>query len=69
MGFPTSNILTNDNLIEEFVCPICSDMVEYPIVTSCSHLFCKNCLEEWLAVQREKRICPKCNANLQVLTT
>mmetsp|Transcript_7191 Transcript_7191/g.10948 ORF Transcript_7191/g.10948 Transcript_7191/m.10948 type:complete len:583 (+) Transcript_7191:87-1835(+) len=62
MGFPTSLVLETGSLHEEFVCSVCLSIVEHPVLTKCSHVFCKNCLNEWLA---QKRNCPKCKTNLE----
>jgi len=43
-GFPTDRLLTNENLIEEFLCPICVQLVEAPVITACSHVFCRPCM-------------------------
>uniref|UniRef100_A0A673APB1 Uncharacterized protein n=1 Tax=Sphaeramia orbicularis TaxID=375764 RepID=A0A673APB1_9TELE len=32
-------------------CPICSEIFKDPVVLSCSHSFCKNCLRNWWAEQ------------------
>ena len=32
-------------LLEELKCPICLDLVSDPVKTSCSHLFCEECIE------------------------
>uniref|UniRef100_UPI003AAE3DDA zinc-binding protein A33-like n=1 Tax=Centroberyx gerrardi TaxID=166262 RepID=UPI003AAE3DDA len=46
---------------EDLSCPICHDIFKDPVVLSCSHSFCKACLQEWW---RRKRICqcPVCKA-------
>merc|ERR1712232_511074 len=33
------------------------------IVTSCGHLFCKNCIEEWVTARGK---CPNCTQHLQI---
>uniref|UniRef100_A0A3Q3GE68 Tripartite motif containing 35-13 n=1 Tax=Labrus bergylta TaxID=56723 RepID=A0A3Q3GE68_9LABR len=38
----------------ELTCPVCHEMFEDPVVLSCSHSFCKDCLKSWW---REKQIC------------
>ncbi|XP_033505967.2 zinc-binding protein A33-like [Epinephelus lanceolatus] len=44
---------------EDLCCPICHDVFRDPVVLSCSHSFCKDCLQDWW---REKPIheCPYC---------
>ncbi|XP_030256998.1 nuclear factor 7, brain-like [Sparus aurata] len=44
---------------EDLCCPVCQDVFREPVVLSCSHSFCKDCLQScW----REKRLnmCPVC---------
>ncbi|XP_026205395.1 nuclear factor 7, ovary-like [Anabas testudineus] len=40
-------------------CPVCREIFEDPVVLSCSHSFCKACVQKWW---REKKIseCPLC---------
>uniref|UniRef100_A0A3B4X5Y1 RING-type domain-containing protein n=1 Tax=Seriola lalandi dorsalis TaxID=1841481 RepID=A0A3B4X5Y1_SERLL len=44
---------------EELTCPVCHDIFKEPVVLSCSHSFCRDCLQRWW---REKVIheCPVC---------
>ncbi|XP_047437966.1 zinc-binding protein A33-like [Mugil cephalus] len=44
---------------KDLLCPICHDIFKDPVVISCSHSFCKVCLQRWW---REKQIqlCPVC---------
>uniref|UniRef100_A0A672YSE5 Uncharacterized protein n=1 Tax=Sphaeramia orbicularis TaxID=375764 RepID=A0A672YSE5_9TELE len=44
---------------EDYCCPVCQDVYRDPVVLSCSHSFCKVCLQNWW---REKPIreCPVC---------
>ncbi|XP_056245590.1 nuclear factor 7, ovary-like [Seriola aureovittata] len=44
---------------EELTCPVCHDIFKEPVVLSCSHSFCRDCLQSWW---REKVIqeCPVC---------
>ncbi|XP_018543329.1 nuclear factor 7, ovary-like [Lates calcarifer] len=44
---------------EDLSCPVCHDIFKEPVVLSCSHSFCKDCLQSWW---REKLIheCPVC---------
>ncbi|XP_073323639.1 E3 ubiquitin-protein ligase TRIM39-like [Pagrus major] len=41
-------------LKEELCCPVCRDVFRVPVVLSCSHSFCKDCLKSWW---REKQAC------------
>ncbi|XP_042261496.1 nuclear factor 7, ovary-like [Thunnus maccoyii] len=44
---------------EDLCCPVCHDVFRDPVLLSCSHSFCKDCLKSWW---REKPIheCPVC---------
>ncbi|XP_044065804.1 E3 ubiquitin-protein ligase TRIM35-like [Siniperca chuatsi] len=46
---------------EDLSCPVCQDIFKDPVVLSCSHSFCEDCLKRWW---REKQIkqCPVCKA-------
>ncbi|KAL4223923.1 RING finger and transmembrane domain-containing protein 2 [Mactra antiquata] len=43
-------------------CPICQDDYQDPIMLSCKHIFCENCVSIWF--DREKT-CPMCRAEIQ----
>uniref|UniRef100_UPI0037E92945 nuclear factor 7, ovary-like n=1 Tax=Semicossyphus pulcher TaxID=241346 RepID=UPI0037E92945 len=44
---------------EDLCCPVCQDVFRDPVVLSCSHSFCKDCLKSWWR-QRPRRECPVC---------
>jgi len=44
---------------EEFICPICYEVISECTMTHCSHNFCKSCIMECL---NRKKTCPCCNA-------
>ncbi|XP_044205973.1 nuclear factor 7, ovary-like isoform X2 [Thunnus albacares] len=44
---------------EDFCCPVCQDVFRDPVVLSCSHSFCKDCLKSWWR-QKQTRQCPVC---------
>ncbi|XP_044206187.1 nuclear factor 7, brain-like [Thunnus albacares] len=44
---------------EDFCCPVCQDVFRDPVVLSCSHSFCKDCLKSWWR-QKQTRECPVC---------
>lgn len=45
---------------EDLLCPVCQDIFTDPMVLSCSHSFCKDCLQTWWA-GKPSRECPLCN--------
>ncbi|XP_067442199.1 nuclear factor 7, brain-like [Thunnus thynnus] len=44
---------------EDLCCPVCQDVFRDPVLLSCSHSFCKDCLKTWWR-QRPTRECPVC---------
>ncbi|XP_044205986.1 nuclear factor 7, ovary-like [Thunnus albacares] len=44
---------------EDFCCPVCQDVFRDPVLLSCSHSFCKDCLKSWWR-QKQTRECPVC---------
>ncbi|XP_041808263.1 nuclear factor 7, brain-like [Chelmon rostratus] len=44
---------------EDLSCPVCRDVFRDPVVLSCSHSSCKDCLKSWWR-QKETRECPVC---------
>ncbi|XP_036938354.1 E3 ubiquitin-protein ligase TRIM39-like [Acanthopagrus latus] len=46
-------------LEEDLCCPVCHDVFREPVVLSCSHSFCKDCLQSWWT-ERRTRECPVC---------
>ncbi|XP_020792165.2 E3 ubiquitin-protein ligase TRIM35-like [Boleophthalmus pectinirostris] len=43
----------------DFNCPVCLEVYKNPVVLSCSHSFCKACLQNWWT-QKVTRECPVC---------
>ncbi|XP_076028124.1 nuclear factor 7, brain-like [Genypterus blacodes] len=44
-------------LEEDLCCPVCREIFKDPVLLSCSHSFCKACVQRWW---REKSQCPVC---------
>jgi len=54
-------------ILDEFVCTICSGPLgnlNSVSVSPCTHMLCRNCLENWTVSQR-KTTCPVCNTPIQ----
>ncbi|XP_036955518.1 tripartite motif-containing protein 35-like [Acanthopagrus latus] len=46
-------------LEEDLSCPVCSDIFKDPVLLSCSHSFCKDCLQSWWR-EKQTQECPVC---------
>uniref|UniRef100_A0A4W6G209 Uncharacterized protein n=1 Tax=Lates calcarifer TaxID=8187 RepID=A0A4W6G209_LATCA len=44
---------------EDLSCPVCQDIFKDPVVLSCSHSFCKHCLQSWWRGKPVQE-CPVC---------
>ncbi|KAM4741028.1 nuclear factor 7, brain-like [Anableps anableps] len=44
---------------EDLCCPVCQDVFKDPVLLSCSHSFCKECLKNWWR-EKPARECPVC---------
>ncbi|XP_031170449.1 nuclear factor 7, brain-like [Sander lucioperca] len=44
---------------EDLCCPVCHEVFRDPVVLSCTHSFCKDCLQSWWT-DRPTRDCPVC---------
>uniref|UniRef100_A0A3Q3WZR4 Uncharacterized protein n=1 Tax=Mola mola TaxID=94237 RepID=A0A3Q3WZR4_MOLML len=46
--------------IEEYLCcPVCRDIFTHPVLLSCCHSFCMDCLKRWWRLKKERQ-CPLC---------
>uniref|UniRef100_A0A668VTJ8 Uncharacterized protein n=1 Tax=Oreochromis aureus TaxID=47969 RepID=A0A668VTJ8_OREAU len=48
-----------DQTKEDLCCPICKEVFRDPVILSCSHSFCKDCLKRWWR-ERPTHECPVC---------
>lgn len=62
MGFDFTRFI--GEVDEEFNCSICEMVLEDPMQLPCDHLFCKECINGWLAVNKS---CPVDRASLQLV--
>ncbi|XP_074534812.1 E3 ubiquitin-protein ligase TRIM39-like [Halichoeres trimaculatus] len=46
-------------LEEDLSCPVCQEVYQDPVILSCCHSFCKDCLQSWWR-EKEDRECPVC---------
>ncbi|XP_034545004.1 zinc-binding protein A33-like [Notolabrus celidotus] len=44
---------------EDLCCSVCHDIFKHPVILSCSHSFCKACLQSWWT-QKQSQECPVC---------
>ncbi|XP_070697778.1 nuclear factor 7, ovary-like [Pempheris klunzingeri] len=44
---------------EDLCCPVCHNVFRHPVVLSCSHSFCKDCLKSWWR-EKQTQECPLC---------
>nr|XP_033490122.1 tripartite motif-containing protein 35-like [Epinephelus lanceolatus] len=47
-------------LEKDFCCSVCQEVFNNPVVLSCSHSFCRDCLQRWWREKRTRE-CPLCN--------
>ncbi|CAI5670050.1 unnamed protein product [Oreochromis niloticus] len=45
--------------VEDLCCPVCQEVFRDPVLLSCSHSFCKDCLKRWWR-ERPTHECPVC---------
>jgi Zinc finger, C3HC4 type (RING finger) len=63
MGIDSCEFVHPERISSQLVCPICTLILENPVITEYEHLYCENCLLDWLAV---KEVCPLTSKPLRV---
>ena len=64
MGWDIRRFEERQSIVEALVCSICNDVLQDPVQTPCEHIFCTNCIKEWL--EGGQKICP---VDRQILTS
>ena len=52
-------------------CPVCLELVEAPAITPCGHVFCKECIYEYLyqnSTAGKPGLCPTCRKPIEDIT-
>uniref|UniRef100_A0A671L503 RING-type domain-containing protein n=1 Tax=Sinocyclocheilus anshuiensis TaxID=1608454 RepID=A0A671L503_9TELE len=47
----------DSKLVEELSCPVCCEIFKHPVLLSCSHSFCKECLQQFWRTKKTQE-CP-----------
>ena len=62
-GAPMDDL--RQKLRDEATCPVCHDLFNHPVtLSSCSHSFCKNCIDSWFTQGHDQ--CINCRAIVEV---
>jgi len=59
LPFPSASI----NDLRENICPICQSEYQDPIILTCKHVFCEECVSSWLD---RNASCPLCRCKLPI---
>ncbi|KDN45277.1 hypothetical protein K437DRAFT_224319 [Tilletiaria anomala UBC 951] len=64
------NLLSDEAGVENRVCKICTDVAEDPIMSKCKHVFCRECMRQYLETDLGAGAgchdCPYCHATLSI---
>lgn len=66
MGYNTDQFLKSVD--PNLICSICNGVLESPVLTSCGHSFCVQCLRTWLSSSKANS-CPECRTWIEITTT
>lgn len=61
MGFEVQRF-PNGEVESELICSICTGVLEKPLETPCQHLFCGECIHQWLL---RCKSCPQCRKGIK----
>ena len=56
MGWSQERIVEKSEITDDITCSICTDIVQSPLQTPCQHVFCKECITNW--IKRGNDTCP-----------
>ncbi|RNA09020.1 E3 ubiquitin-ligase RNF170-like [Brachionus plicatilis] len=60
--------MSNSSALPHLNCPICLNVSNLPIETSCGHIFCANCIIQYHRISNSLRInCPMCRQQVNYL--
>jgi hypothetical protein len=59
------NLMDRVNEINSKTCSICLDVISYPVMLECTHVFCGSCLIEMLNNNNLQKRCPECRADIK----
>lgn len=54
MGYEITRFI--GRIDEEFLCSICTMVLQNPVQSSCEHMFCDSCIKDWLLLDQR---CPE----------
>lgn len=51
-------LFTEASKVSEYLCPLCTGVYFNPVVESCGHVFCRDCICKWFKSTGSIKICP-----------